>query len=960
MRRFALSFLVLSQLSGQFAATTGEISLLGIRVSFLEDSDGSTTGDGSFLTQVVTGECGDHTIDPPPHNRSYFEAQLEAVDNYFRAVSNGKFGIDPLKSRIAPEDEHSSYVLDSGMAYFHPYPEETLQDKRLAEFFRASLEKAFEVDGTSFSEFDVIAIFHAGIGQDFVLPFLDPTPEDIPSAYVDSNLLLEQLGVAALSFPDGSTVSSGIILPETQNHLLYDVAEEIFTGVSDPCDYQFGLVGTFALMLGFAIGLPPLWDTDSGESGVGVFALMDQGSNNGRGIIPSPPDAWTRIYAGWESATEVRPTRGVELVARDSLPDQIARVDITGSEYFLIENGNNWVVNGVYIDSIRWRNRRTDGDEIIMPSYVEILMDSTGVGMDSATGVITTVPNYDIGLPGSGLLIWHIDDNKIVEGLHDYMVNTDREHRGVDLEEADGAQDIGYPSIFLFTDPSSGFWSDMWFDGNSEYYRANPGFDGHPPSFGPDTHPDTRSNSGSYSYIEINNISRAGKVMSFAVENSLVADGFPDTSLAMHFFFDFTGDGVAEAIGGRDSLWWSPADSIERHRFLKLPADSFYVVVTNLLQTDPRLAVVSWTADSIRVSTFHFDAESGGFKWDWSRAASASRIPHGLPLFFRGSPDSIAVDLSWGPIGYLVTQDGFSFYQKTEDTSNPSMVVHAHLEDFSMDESHSLRGEIATDDRLVVTVDGAEISGLNGHGFTTISGVDADLDGRIELLLVDDEGSVYSVNENLTGESGFPVHLNATSPVLARDLFGDEHPELVVQVEQGDLVVLDWQGKEQYRLANPPGSKLRVLTQYRGRNSIVTESSIWQFDSVSVTNGNEWPHQHHDPANSRRLTASIPFRSVNEMKLIDNQRTYNYPNPAKGGSTTIRVFVESAEKIEITIYDLAGFYVDMVAMDSPIPGEVNEIVWDVSAVESGVYFANVTATKGDRMENKILKIAVVH
>ena len=33
---------------------------------------------------------------------------------------------------------------------------------------------------------------------------------------------------------------------------------------------------------GFAVGLPPMWDIDNGKSRIGVFGLMDQGSNNGQ------------------------------------------------------------------------------------------------------------------------------------------------------------------------------------------------------------------------------------------------------------------------------------------------------------------------------------------------------------------------------------------------------------------------------------------------------------------------------------------------------------------------------------------------------------------------------------------------------------------------------------------------------------------------------------------------------
>ena len=71
-------------------------------------------------------------------------------------------------------------------------------------------------------------------------------------------------------------------------------------------------VGTPFILLGAilgALGLPPLFDTNSGKPGVGVFALMDYGSNNGRGVIPAFPSPWTSelspayIYStGWNKA----------------------------------------------------------------------------------------------------------------------------------------------------------------------------------------------------------------------------------------------------------------------------------------------------------------------------------------------------------------------------------------------------------------------------------------------------------------------------------------------------------------------------------------------------------------------------------------------------------------------------------------------------------------------------------
>ena len=144
---------------------------------------------------------------------------------------------------------------------------------------------------------------------------------------------------------------------------------------------------------------------------------MDQGSNNGRGLVPSPPDPWTRIHAGWEVATIIDDNSEISLPRVSK--NNIARVNINESEYFLIENRVNHFRKGVSLDSIRFKIwEETD----TYPSFITILKDSVEVEQDD-NGVITKIPNYDIGLPGSGLLIWHIDDNRIQQGIDDYSIN---------------------------------------------------------------------------------------------------------------------------------------------------------------------------------------------------------------------------------------------------------------------------------------------------------------------------------------------------------------------------------------------------------------------------------------------------------------------------------------------------------------------------------------------------------
>ena len=80
-------------------------------VEFQEDADERTQGTGKFDLSVVSGRA----IDPPPHDRPYFEAKLTFVQNYFRRVSNGKLEItgDILPSVVTVSQEMSAYSQDN-------------------------------------------------------------------------------------------------------------------------------------------------------------------------------------------------------------------------------------------------------------------------------------------------------------------------------------------------------------------------------------------------------------------------------------------------------------------------------------------------------------------------------------------------------------------------------------------------------------------------------------------------------------------------------------------------------------------------------------------------------------------------------------------------------------------------------------------------------------------------------
>jgi hypothetical protein len=134
---------------------------------------------------------------------------------------------------------------------------------------------------------------------------------------------------------------------------------------------QPGNTATIGIMvheLGHDLGLPDLYDIDGSSEGVGSWSLMATGSWNQvsrAGDSPAHMDPWSKYFLGWINPTLVTTTLNSESISRSATsPDiyQLLPGTPLSGEYFLVEN----------------RQR----------------------------------VNYDSGLPGAGLLIWHIDTAK--------------------------------------------------------------------------------------------------------------------------------------------------------------------------------------------------------------------------------------------------------------------------------------------------------------------------------------------------------------------------------------------------------------------------------------------------------------------------------------------------------------------------------------------------------------------
>jgi len=231
-------------------------------------------------------------------------------------------------------------------------------------------------------------------------------------------------------------------------------------------------MGTFAHEFGHDLGLPDLYDTDYSSEGVGDWDLMASGSWLGPsrdGTSPAHPSAWCKYMLGWITPTTITATTIGTTVNRieTSTAQSLYKLPIaTGSdiEYFLIEN-----------------------------------RQQTG---------------YDRYLPGSGVLIWHIDERQL-----NIMQNDDENHKLVDLEEADGLNHLDSSLT-----GNTGDATDPW-------YSNLAGFTG-------TSNPNSNSYSGATTGIKVKNISPSSSTMTvdFEANQGLTEiaydDGYPEEGWA--------------------------------------------------------------------------------------------------------------------------------------------------------------------------------------------------------------------------------------------------------------------------------------------------------------------------------------------------------------------------------------------------------------------------------------------
>lgn len=978
------------------AVTAQTIRVLALMAEFQQDADPLTTGDGRFLTSGSALQ-----IDPPPHDSAYFASKLRFLENYFFRVSNGQVQV---QAELFPVP----ITLPDSMATYSPQGEDDLD--RLAGLIIDGWTAADAASpGFPFSSYDAFIVFHAGAGRDVDLGSLlgfDPTPHDIPS--VTLNLSTLRTYLKNPSYPgvpvNGDTVhiTNTMVLPETESRLLN------LGGFVDTL--QLGINGLLAASFGSTLGLPDLFDTRTGRSGIGQFGLMDgAGIFAYNGVLPPEPSAWEKIRLGWTTPVTLSSSATVPLPAVGSIhvgSDTVYKIPISSTEYFLIENrSRDPEGNGQTLTLVR------GGQTVIL----HFGGDTTGFAFNDVSaiyGSLVDAEDFDWALPGStlvpgyeggGMLVWHIDETDLADKIATNTVNADPTRRTVDLEEADGSQDIGV-RYDLF-DPGSGTeygWPpDFWFAGNPSPVYAN--------AFGPATFPDSRANSGSPSLVTISGFGpRAVRTnMTVTLGNTLIQRAWRfDPTVGSGVQFAVTDSGVyyagaggagAKTIGGvsraPDSAGVISTENgtgrlavREGSATVLVTAADSAVTVRTMLDTNGDGVLDSVDAVSLPlgqpVTAGPVIADSAGIPHAFvgTGAGNLAVIRLDAPAFHMQSwaadsiLDLIAFPSPGAPALVALTKSGLTNGSTSLSMNVADGTVHGirlGSADFLVVRESAtalvIAGASLTESPVRIDLTSLPSAAAAGPIRFVVPG-DLDRDGVLDVIIAAGR-FLLAVNARGAPLDGFPVdlqHLIATEP-LVTDLNGDGRSDVVVCTEDGALRALTGDGRvlEELRIqaAGPDPTDMAVVRTPSGEVRLLVASGDGSMEAWDVARPfanlqGEWLQRRGGASKAGVSVVSTTGAAPKSGEFLPADRVYNWPNPVYGASTRIRYFTAEPAEVSVRILTLGGDTVTELHGRSS-GGADEELSWDVTGIDSGIYFARIEASGNGKREAVVIKIAVV-
>lgn len=958
------------------------MKILVLKVEFVEDGDSITTGTGK-MDLIGFGSPGDGLNYDPPHTKAFFNHEMQFLSNYYKSNSFGDCVVDWDVKPSAPTDNYQlphkmvyysgfdHFDAENGIVYFNSYGMEMGLVRILADAVAA----ADQDPSVDFSQYNGMIIFHAGTLMQSSFNFL--RFGDIPSATVPSAAVDYYLGQPILANNGTDTID----YPVSINSEMARVGE-----------YLAGNLGTICHEFGHILGLPDLYDVSGWSNGVGAWDIMGTGGwapnptvGVPSGLLPTNFGAWPRYALGWVNPLVVtRPESPLVLRASEIDTTQYAldsltmiKIPVSATEFFLVENRQQDILNR---DTI----------------YVDV-EDGVPISVDYG--------EYDFFLPGSGILVWHVDDEIVNAFWEDDEIQVNPRHKGVDLEEADGIQHF-----------------DAWYYADSlEYYGSRfdafqlddtSGFNHH---FGSFTNPNSDAYSGK-TLLDLEILTPRDTLMSFALKFDNVHPGFPVTvpgarAITGVSYADLNLDGRTEIIGMTEGGYLFAFDDtggIYRSRFVGTRMT--YPAIGDI-NADGKPEIVFGRNFQIHAVDGDSFFSLPNFPVTVSDAVVAAPMlfdlnGDGRDEIFFGSRDRRLYGLD----GDGANLPNFPTYLNTEIFSTPCVFdplrrrigVLGSDGRFWLVDTGGVVKEFTNSQHNMVTYaspvvgdmdrDGEpEAVTINGYGTIYIYGADSleqkfdilidttfyftpaladlDRDGYLEIIMPNSSKTLYVTNRNGTAENNFPLHFKEAvlHPLLVADFDDDGRSDIVFglgpedSLSSGRLKIIN-DLKREFPYSplfgeggfSSPGAVFDLDHDGQLELACGTERGrlyVWDFPGTVSA----WSGYMNSPKNWGYYADALVPTQPSEIMIGS---FYIYPSPVERNGR-VRFFIGPAENVQVDILDITGRKLKSAQVSGLTSQEYNEVEFDFSNQANGVYIVRVTAQGNGRREVKFKKFAVL-
>lgn len=724
----------------KFGRQVDTTKVLALRVEFIEDNDTLTTGNGRFdLNGLNTPDSG--LFYDPPHNKGYFERQLQYLRNFYKVNS---YGHSEIVSAVKPNDVMRGYQLPHQMKYYG----DTLHPEiALCRLLTDAVAAADEDSTVDFSRYDKIIVFHAG--STIQTSYYFNRIHDLYTATIPDGALETYLGIPYVLANNGTdTIRGGTIIPEMAR------VDSIMIGLPGLLLHEFGHL---------AYGFFDLYDVTGWSNGTGAWDIMCRGGWVGYpyggipyGSIPTGLSAFNKTWLDWDIPCTIEKqetTFTLRAVENDTtrlpMANTMVKIPITTDEYFLVEN--------------RARS-------VALPKETVVVDVEDGIPIYIDHG------EWDFLLPGSGVLIWHIDEGVIWDKYSDDEVQVDPKHKGVDLEEADGIQHF-----------------DSWYYVDSLEMNGSgfdPFFVGGNTKFGPFTNPNSDAYYGKTS-ISVETNSAPDTLMQIHVKFDLYQKGFPvslpitikPTSIS---YADLDNNGQREVIVstilGFIYAYNTDGTSHPPEPFARLPDSSSIPVAIGDVNGDGKDDIVAVCKKQV----FAFDGDNGsllpGFPFN------CQNLNYGAVCLFDIDADN-QLELIFGSSDrrlYALNSDttavpGFPIKFGTEILSTPCI----------FDRDNRKLGVMTADAKFYIITNTGTIeksfdqpSNITYSYASAVAG-DLDRDNQPEAVLINGIGDVFVLSAD-TVEAQWHINTDTTvyiTPALA-DVDRDGYLEIIIPIER--------------------------------------------------------------------------------------------------------------------------------------------------------------------------------